>query len=91
MQKPKNTREWLIHITDQINMFRNWKEQEGLVNHLIANDVVPVVRCKDCIHCEHILDEFCKHWYQCKRKGNFAQKKADDYCSYGERKADNAN
>lgn len=49
-------------------------------------DVVPVVRCKDCKYCEHINDEFAKDWYQCKRRGNFAQKKPDNYCSYGERR-----
>ena len=47
--------------------------------------VVEVVRCKDCKHCEHINDEFGKDWYQCKRRGNFAQKKPYDFCSYGER------
>lgn len=87
MQKPKNTREWLIHITDQINMFRNWKEQEELVNHLLANDVVSVVRCKDCKHC---IDEgmgglWCNH----ADNRNPIGCRPDDYCNDGERKCDN--
>ena len=54
--------------------------------YFLSNDLVEVVRCKDCKHCEHINDEFAKDWYQCKRRGNFAQKKPNDYCSYGERR-----
>ena len=80
MQKPKNTREWLIHITDQINMFRNWKEQEELVNHLLANDVVPVVRCKDC---KHLMFSDC--YGECS-KGYMGIVSPNDYCSRGERK-----
>ena len=51
-----------------------------------AADVVEVVRCKDCEHCEHINDEFAKEWYQCVRRGNIAQKKPNDFCSYGKRR-----
>ena len=87
MQKPKNTREWLIHITDQINMFRNWKEQEELVNHLLANDVVSVVRCKNCkyYYCADRRTHLCTH------KNNLTLKTAltisrEHFCSYGERK-----
>lgn len=49
-------------------------------------DVVPVVRCKDCMHCEHIPIDFCKVWHLCKIRDNLSQKEAYDYCSYGERK-----
>ncbi len=83
--KPKNAREWLIRITDQINIFNNWKEQENLVEHLLVNDVVPVVRCKDCerrskdadlndtIYCPYLKTTMPK----------------DAFCSYGERKDSN--
>ena len=48
-------------------------------DHLIANDVVPVVRCKDCT--EWNKDECeCSHWY------GFRE---NDFCSYGERKEEN--
>ena len=47
---------------------------DRLADHLIANDVVPVVRCKD-----------CKNWNDgdCYR---IELTRPDDYCSYGERK-----
>lgn len=47
---------------------------DRLADYLIANDVVPVVRCKD-----------CKHWNNgdCYR---IELTRPDDYCSYGERK-----
>lgn len=64
---------------------------ENLIQKQPTADVVEVVRCKDCKHFEHIYDEFCKNWYQCKRRGNFSQKKPDDFCSYGERKEGNDN
>ena len=50
-------------------------------DHLIANDVVPVVRCKDCTEWDEDECE-CSHWYGFKE---------NDYCIYGERKDDNAN
>lgn len=52
-------------------------------------DVVPVVRCKDCKHCEHIYPECdingnCREAYYCKSiKGDV---KPDDYCCWGERR-----
>ena len=49
---------------------------------LIANDVVPVVRCKDCKHYEKDGSIYrCVDW-----KGLFGNCKPDDFCSYGERK-----
>ena len=47
---------------------------EKLADHLIENDVVPVVRCKD-----------CKYWNNgdCYR---IELTRPDDYCSYGEQK-----
>ena len=77
MQIPKNTREWLIHITDQINMFSNWKEQEKLVNHLIENDVVPVIRCKDCKNYNHGT---CNAYLQISLRVE-----PDHYCGYGKK------
>jgi hypothetical protein len=59
-----------------------------LADHLIANDVVPVVRCKDCKHC--ITDQNIIGGYgDCLRfdpvnKNSIVQ--ADDFCSYGERR-----
>lgn len=46
-----------------------------------AADVAPVVRCKDCKHYEPEEYEF-----GCVFAGGLSYVKADDYCSYGERK-----
>lgn len=56
-------------------------ENNLIAEYLMLNDVVPVVRCKDCIHCKPIrTDVFsCKHW-------NTHRVYENDYCSYGERK-----
>lgn len=47
---------------------------DRLADHLIENDVIPVVRCKD-----------CKYWNNgdCYR---IELTRPDDYCSYGEQK-----
>ena len=53
-----------------------------LADHLFANDVVPVVRCKDC---KHRKEEFCFHenWW---KDDGFTAVCENDFCSYGERK-----
>jgi hypothetical protein len=59
---------------------------ERIADHLIANDVVPVVRCKD-----------CKQW--CRNSGiaespnghcftHDIEMNGFDFCSYGEKRAD---
>mgnify|MGYP006874099990 CR=1 FL=1 len=49
--------------------------------NLPAANVAPVVRCKDCKHYEPEEYEF-----GCVFAGGLSYVKADDYCSYGERK-----
>ena len=47
-----------------------------------AADVAPVVRCKDCNHCD-------RENYQCDHAMSTSyplRRKPDDFCSYGERK-----
>ena len=58
-----------------------------IADDFIANDVVPVVRCKDCKH-------FCPYEGE-GHKGDCAELVGlescvyeDDYCSYGERRTD---
>ena len=54
-----------------------------ILNNFPAADVVEVVRCKGCKHWENGKDyePYCNHF------GNMmSDTKADDYCSYGERK-----
>ena len=54
--------------------------REAIADHLIANDVVEVVRCKDC---KHLMFSDC--YGECKR-GYMGIVKPRDFCSYGERK-----
>lgn len=54
--------------------------EEILADKLIANDVVPVVRCKDCTH--HCWDEF--YGYYCTKIGKFVE--PDFWCAYGKKK-----
>ena len=53
-------------------------------NFLIANDVVPVVRCKDCKHYHHYGEDV----YGCRTYG-MMKTEHDGFCSYGERKDKN--
>ena len=48
------------------------------------NNLVEVVRCKDCKWAEYGKDyePYCNHW----KSGLYANIKDDDFCSYGERK-----
>lgn len=50
-------------------------------------DFVEVVRCRECKHCEIVIDQFDNDWYFCKKTRNNAEVKPDDFCSYGERKS----
>ena len=60
-------------------------------DYLVANDVVPVVRCKDCKHYKPRSQSV--HWEHtvlcCARSANL-KFPPDGFCSYGERK-DNGN
>ena len=60
-------------------------------DHLIENDVVPVVRCKDCKHM-HCYTDYAtrKKSYNCLMYGPLNFVDGDHYCAYGERKDDNA-
>lgn len=50
-----------------------------------AEDVSPIVRCKDCKHFGHMIAE---GKYSCKNL-ELPYCKAEDFCSYGEKKGDN--
>ena len=56
-------------------------DKEGLAEHLIANDVVPVVRCKDCKR--YSQSGLCNLYLNVSH-----EMKPDDFCSYGERRTD---
>ena len=57
---------------------------ELIADHLIANDVVPVVRCKDCKHCR--LASWGERYCIRDKFVEWGELKDDDFCSYGERK-----
>jgi hypothetical protein len=59
-----------------------------IADHLIANDVVPVVRCKDCKHWNIRTGNDPSLKYYCNADGMWCKpvRSADDFCSYGERK-----
>lgn len=50
-------------------------------------DFVEVIRCRNCNHCEIVIDQFDNDWYFCKKTMNNAEVKPDDFCRYGERKS----
>lgn len=52
-----------------------------------TEDVVPVVRCKDCKHCRKDTYFDCCDKYSRPFDKLYVEK--DHFCSYGERKADN--
>ena len=62
---------------------------EAVADYLLDNDVVPVVRCKDCKYFIPKVDGtvgFCKCGEVC---GYLTTMRvADDFCSYGERKTE---
>ena len=55
-----------------------------LVKNAPAEDVVPVVRCKDCKHYELMKSN---NYHFCNKYGGYVTE--NDYCSRCERKADN--
>ena len=60
-------------------------DKDGLAEFLIATDVVPVVRCKDC---KWYAPNNNGLWYGCAfdTRNKDDEPKPDDFCSYGERK-----
>lgn len=64
----------------------------ALRKHIPAADVVPVIRCKDCIHSR--INPFlnnsdimsCQFWQYRSHQGTAIVMKHDDFCCYGERK-----
>ena len=62
--------------------------REAFADYLVANDVVPVVRCRDCRKCSTYDDVItgqkqyiCRLWHGATREVD-----EDSFCSVGERK-----
>ena len=86
-------KETIIELVNKVLRNLPWGEisshtASDVANYLIENDVVLVVRCKDCIHCsrdENIIGAYgyCYH-FGCYAHDPMVE--ANDFCSYGERK-----
>lgn len=76
-------REKLCQILDvPIYPMVNADPLDAVTDYLLDNDVIPVVRCKDCKHRDDgkcPMEDDCP-WYETSDDG---------FCSYGERKEDN--
>lgn len=59
---------------------------EVVADYLLDNDVVPVVRCKDCKKFVQMGDTPMSR--VCIRTGGLSMAKPNDFCSYGERRTD---
>lgn len=58
---------------------------EVVADYLLYNDVLPVVRCKDCVHARKLKDNFYGWEYSCKHFNSHSTR-SNDFCSYGERR-----
>lgn len=58
----------------------------GVLNNLLKADVMEVVRCRECKHCQKVQDEWDNDWYFCLNSANNKSVESTDFCSYGERK-----
>ena len=76
-------REDAIKEVNTWSMFGN-DNLESRLKRLPSADVVEVVRCKDCEHCEKRRTANCLTFFYCLRQE--CSIKDNDYCSYGERK-----
>lgn len=77
-----NTREKLIELFREIYSKIMVVSFDELADHLIANDVVPVVRCKDCVSGHK---QYYGGLFRCNVMG-CGGLKPDDFCSCGERR-----
>ena len=80
-----NIREMLIDLLEQADgqVNNDIPSLEMIADYLIANGVVPVVRCKDCKHYKKInYDDISQNTCEITTK----RQQPYDYCSYGERR-----
>lgn len=98
---PMTDRERLLQILNvPIYPHENVDPLEAVTDYLLDNDVVPVVRCKDCRwarekdHREptdtpmELICQCFKHHYIPASWGARMAVSPDDFCSYGERRSD---
>ena len=70
--------------------YSTWMGYEimGSIDDCVEEDVVKVVRCKDCDY--RIFDEVCQEYYCNSAYGMNGAIEDDSFCSYGERKDNGA-
>ena len=61
----------------------------GIANYLVENDVVKVVRCKDCKHCQQYQKWNFDKYLGCNFNEEIYEVEPNHFCSYGERKETN--
>ena len=85
-------REKLIYLCDTNNGYVDEEPADKFADYLIANDVVPVVRCKDYAYYKEPCREFnyhhCSHSQWDDSDGGAREIDPVAFCSYGERKSD---
>ena len=74
----------LIDVLDSFMIDDDCLSNEKIAEILIAHDIVPVVRCKDCKHWTY--DGYHKHHYCSNKMGLRYVCPANNFCSKGERK-----
>ena len=77
-------REKLIDIVEWYADFLDWERKEDIVDRIMelleTDNVVPVVRCKNCKHREILFGELCCPYYEDLPVDD------DHFCAYGERR-----
>ena len=71
------------------NLAEGFTEADRVLRKMLTEDVVEVVRCKDCVHYDERGREYgyCYHWdYEQGMSPNCVD--ADDFCSYGEKRCE---
>ena len=76
---------WLrldIHDQYSLGLYHGAVTDKDLINEMPIVDAVPVVRCRECKHCDP-ENHHCDHHMG---TATPLRRKPDDFCSYGERK-----
>lgn len=83
-REKERSRKMKIHIPAFKAMARcNEHMNHGPIDLDLGPDIVPIVRCKDCIWRGR---EECAMFYRCDCGEQHTWETDDDFCSYGERK-----
>lgn len=64
---------------------------QAVIDKLVKSpeDIAVVVRCKDCAYCEQFANYHGAPKYSCKKRCFDSEVEPEEFCSHGERRADN--